>query len=81
MTPVREYSSWLLWSAFPPHSNQRHFRLVQSEVLPATASYQFQATVANNLNQTPFDVPSILADHDRRYAGPVYAHLPAPGVQ
>jgi hypothetical protein len=65
------FGPWQLWSTFPPTQTNATFDWFDRG-LPDQASYQFQATVANNLNQTPFDVPSqfwpiMIVDMQNRY--------------
>jgi hypothetical protein len=65
------FGSWQLWSAFPPDQTSDTFDWFDRG-LPANASYQFRATVANNQNQTPFDPPSqywpiMIVDMQNRY--------------
>ena len=72
---------WLLWSSFPATQTSAVFNWYNLG-LPGEAVYQFQATGWQQSEPagSRIAVP-VLADHDRRYAGPLFAHLSAHHVK
>ena len=70
-------SPWTFWSTFSPTRTSAAFNWFDLH-LPNEAVYQFQATAANNLNQSPYELPSqywqtMIVDMQDRYR---FTYLP-----
>jgi hypothetical protein len=83
ITVTYRYNSgpWALWSTFPGTQTSAVFNWFDLG-LPSEATYQFQATATNNLNQPPLELPSqywqsIIVDMAGNYK--VWAYLPYTG--
>jgi hypothetical protein len=51
------WTAWTTWSTFPASQTSAPFNW-SSMGLPGEATYQFQATAANNIGQPPYELPS-----------------------
>jgi hypothetical protein len=51
------WTAWTLWNTFPASTSSATFNWFDLH-LPSEATYQFQATAANNLLQPPYELPS-----------------------